>query len=214
MRFRDRTEAGERLAQQLIAYRGRSDAMVLAIPRGGVELGYIIARQLGLPLDVLLLKKLGHPNNREFAIGSVSLTSSHINRDVLTDPEIPPDYVPLEIQLIRNELKRKYELYRGCEAPLSLAAKVAIIVDDGVATGSTVFAALELARKESAKAIVVAVPVGPKHIVDALSHEADQVICLETPDEFVTVGEYYLHFDPVPDHEVVRLLKEANLALR
>lgn len=213
MRFRDRREAGERLATHLEKYRGHPDALVLAIPRGGAEIGSVIAGRLGLSLDVLLIKKLGHPNNPEFAIGSVSLGTSHLNKDAVEDPEIPSEYVPLQVEIIRAELKRKYQLYRGCDVPLSLARKVVIVVDDGAATGSTLFAGIELLRKEFAKAVVVAVPVGPRHVIEALQQAADEVVCLKTPEEFSAVGEYYLRFDPVPDHEVVRLLRASASAL-
>lgn len=208
--FRDRMDAAGQLADRLAAYRKRRDAVVLAIPRGGVQVGYVLSRSLALPLDILLIKKIGHPHNPEFAVGSVSLSRASINQEALDRYAIPRQYVAAEIRRIRRDLRKRYELYRGGEKPISIRGKIAIITDDGVATGNTLFAAVDLARREGAKAIVVAVPVAPRHALKALEKAADEVVCLEAPEEFSAVGAFYEKFDPVEDNEAMRLLKEAN----
>lgn len=212
--FRDRFDAAGRLAERLMKYRGRADALILAIPRGGLEIGCVLSRSLGLPLDVLMIKKIGHPFNPEFAVGSVSLLRSCVSQEALKQYGIPQGYVAGEIRRLRKELKRRYDLYRGGAGPLPLKGRIAIVADDGVATGSTLLAAIELARSEKPEAVVAAVPVAPRCILEALEKAADEVVCLEAPEDFFAVGQYYERFNPVADEEAARLLQEANESLK
>lgn len=208
--FRDRMDAAAKLVERLAVYRRHREAVVLAIPRGGVQLGYGLSQSLGLPLDILLIKKIGHPYNPEFAIGSVSLFGASINPEAIEQYGIARAYLAAEIRRIRRDLKRRYKLYCGNEKPASLRGKIAIITDDGVATGNTLLAAIELARREVAKKIVVAIPVAPRHALKELKKAADEVICLEAPEEFSAVGAFYERFNPIEDNEAIRLLREAN----
>ncbi len=209
MIFRDRTHAAEALARPLAAYRRRKDAVILAIPRGGVVLGAVLARALELPLDVILTKKIGHPQSSEYAIGVVNLTSESIDEGVVERDGIPWSYVEGEVARIRALLRKRYRLYRGNAPAPSLTGKSAILVDDGIATGNTMAAAARLARQEGAKRVVVAVPVAPPQAVAALREAADEVVCLVQPDEFFGIGEFYDRFDQVEDEEAIRLLRES-----
>ena len=212
--FQDRFEAARQLSDRLGKYKNHRNSVVLAIPRGGVQLGFVLSQSLGLPLDVILIKKIGHPLNPEFAIGSVSLSRVSVTEEALKQYEIPRAFVAAEIRRLREELKKRYELYRGGEKPIPLRDKIVIVTDDGVATGNTLFAAVDAVRREHPKSVVVAIPVAPKHALKLLEQKADEVVCLEAPEEFSAVGQFYNHFDPVQDQEAIRLLKEANLSLK
>ncbi len=204
MTFADRFEAGSQLAKKLAGYKGK-DCVVLAIPRGGVETGLAVARNLGAPLDIVLTKKIGSPENEEYAIGAVSLTGVVLNKGL----ELPESYVGSETRRIRELLKKRYELYRGKKKPLQLRGKIVIIVDDGIATGQTMLAAIEAVRLEMPGKIVVAVPVGPPEVVGSLRSKADEVVCLEKPEEFFSIGQFYESFEQVDDNDVVSMLQKA-----
>jgi putative phosphoribosyl transferase len=203
--FRDRFEAGAKLAEKVKKYK-ETNAVIIAIPRGGLEVGYAISKETGLPLDVILIKKIGHPLNKEFAIGSVSLSGRIINQDV----SISQRYIEEETIKIREELKRRYERYFGEREPVSLKGKTVIFTDDGIATGSTMLAAIELAGHQHPEKIVIAVPVAPFETIKKLELIADEVICDLIPPYFHGVGEFYEHFLQVPDAEAISLLRKAN----
>ncbi len=203
--FQDRFEAGRMLAERLEHYRGL-DCVVLAIPRGGLQIGYVIARELEAPLDIVLTKKIGYPGNSEYAIGAVSLKGRILSGSV----DVPESYIESETGRIREHLKRMYALYRDNEEPIAVKGKTAIIVDDGIATGSTMLATVNLVRSEAPSKIVVAVPVGPQSSVDLLKKHADEVVCLEMPAEFYAIGEFYENFEQVEDDDAISLLREAN----
>jgi putative phosphoribosyl transferase len=203
--FIDRFEAGAKLAKKVIKYKDKN-AVILAIPRGGLEVGYVISNETQLPLDVILIKKIGHPLNKEFAIGSVSLSGRIINHDITVSQQ----YIEEETAKIREDLKNKYQRYFGGKQPVSLERKTVIIADDGVATGSTMLAAIDLVRHEHPGKIVVAIPVAPFETIDKLKLVADEVICELIPPYFHGVGEFYEHFLQVPDAEAISLLKKAN----
>ena len=206
--FYDRIDAGQQLATALIKYRDQDNTVVIALPRGGVIPGYIVAKELHLPLEVAMVKKLGHPFNSEYAIGAVSLKGRVINGS----PGVSDEYIERATADIQELLRKRYAMYHGNKTPIELKNKIAIVVDDGVATGKTLIASLELIRKEYPNKIVVAVPVGPTNTIGRLKQYANEVICLETYREFFAISSYYKEFQQVSDEEVMELLKKANWA--
>ena len=207
--FRDRADAAERLARALKRYRGRPGLLVLAVPRGGLPVGAVLARELGADLDVVLTKKIGHPHNPEFAIGAVSLTGADVDLDVLRREGVDPEYAVREAERLREVLRERYRLYRGDAKPPAVRGRTVILTDDGVATGRTLAAAVALLKEDGAARVVVAVPVGPPDSIAALREKADEVVCLETPGDFMAIGQYYRNFDQVSDEEAVALLRGA-----
>lgn len=205
--YKDRTEAGNLLAQKLEKY-GKEDAIILAIPRGGVPLGFIISEKLNLPLEVVLSKKIGHPLHKEYAIGAVTLKSSILSNAAA---DISPKYIEEETLRIRSLLKKRYNDYYGNRKPLQLKAKTLIIVDDGIATGNTMLSIIKMLHDEKPKKIVVAIPVAPQDSINKLatSPYVDEVICPLVPDYFQAVGQFYQNFDQVDDEEVKKLLNKA-----
>jgi putative phosphoribosyl transferase len=200
--FNDRQDAGRQLAQKLAKYED-TDAVVLAVPRGGVSIGYAIAKELGLPMDIVLSKKIGHPLNPEFAIGSVSPETEIIDKY----PQVSDEYVQNEIHRIRKTLEEKRALYDGKHPPLSLEGKTAIVVDDGIATGNTLLATIQLLKKRKAAKIVVATPVIPLDRVHIFEKAADEFVYLRADSEFPGVGAFYRDFKQVTDEEVVLMLE-------
>lgn len=205
--FQDRTEAGIQLAEKLTFYKDQ-DVVVLAIPRGGLPLGAIVAKTLNAPLDVALIKKIGHPYNKEYAIGAVSLESV-ITSDTVN---IPKSYIEEETKSIRRLLAKRYEQYYKKGKPHDLKDKVVIVVDDGIATGNTLLATVELVYKQKPRSIVVAIPVAPPSSLNKLEDSpfVNEVICLETPFNFMAVGQFYEEFDAVSDEEAIQILQETN----
>jgi predicted phosphoribosyltransferase len=210
MIFKDRFDAGKQLAKKLLNYKNNKDAVVLAIPRGGLQTGYAISKKLKLKLDIALTKKIGHPYEKEYAIGAVNLTSEVLDKDVIESENIPSEYIDNSIKEIRKELKDKYKLYLGREKPINLKGKIVIITDDGIATGKTMLATINLVKKEKPKKIIIAVPVGPTGGIDTLRANADEVFCLNIDPDFYAVSIYYEDFEQVEDEEAIKLLKEAN----
>jgi len=206
LRFRDRRDAGRRLATSLSAYAGRGDVVVLALPRGGVPVAYEVARALGAPLDVFLVRKLGLPGQEELAMGAIA--SGGV---VEVNPEVVAYGVPRAVieevaARERLELERRERVFRAGRAPHELAGRVAIVVDDGLATGSTMRAAVRAMRALRPARVVVAVPVGSQASCDELRELADEVVCTRTPDPLHAVGLWYEDFEQTPDDEVVGLL--------
>ena len=211
MLFKDRYSAGKLLAQKLQSYKNNPDTVILAIPRGGLETGFSLAKELNLPLDVIFTKKIGFPGNPEYAIGAVSLNSEVIVKTLISTGQVSQKYVDEQIKKIRALLQERYKQYLGDKKPLDLKDKIVIITDDGAATGRTLLAAIELIKKEKAKRIIVAIPVGHPETVAELKKKAE-VICLETPADFFAVGQFYEHFAQVTDEEAIRLLQEVTKA--
>jgi predicted phosphoribosyltransferase len=206
--FHDRHDAAVRLARELRRYRKRADALVLAIPRGGLPIGAVLAAELELPLDVILTKKIGHPCNPEFAIGAVSLTGEAVDEELARREGLSPGWLAGEVARVRAALRERYRLYHGDAPPLPVAGKTVILTDDGAATGRTVLVAVELLRHEGAAKIVVALPVAPPDAVELLETAADEVVCLEVPAGFLAIGEFYQDFSQVPDEAAVALLRK------
>lgn len=205
--FKNRFEAGRKLAIALKHYH-RREAVVVAVPRGGVQTGYAVAMELQLPLEVVLTKKLGHPLYKQFAIGGVSLEDLILSPDCDTSEK----YIEEETRHIREMLRNRYQLYCGDRRSVDLHDRIVIMVDDGAVTGSTLLASVELVRKAGPRWVVVAVPVAPPEVARFLmeSKSVDELVCLSTPEDFYAVEQYYETFEQVTDEEVVELLEKAN----
>jgi putative phosphoribosyl transferase len=206
-RFADRREAGVLLASELTRYAGRDDVIVLALPRGGVPVGYEVAKALNAPLDVFVVRKLGLPEYPELAMGAIATGGVRIlNPDVLAWHRPSERAIDAITQVELAELKRREREYRGERPPARVEGKVAILVDDGLATGSTMRAGVQSLRRLNPARIVVAVPVGARESVDLLRSVADEVVCPFTPEPFSAVGLWYANFAQTTDEEVRRLL--------
>jgi len=210
MIFQNRIDAGQKLAKALKEKLPESDlkkAIVLALPRGGVVVGGQLAQILKIPLDVIITRKIGAPGNPEFAIGAVGLKSNSIfNQEVIASYGISRDYLEKEIKKEKLEIMRRYDLYRRGKPPLNLRNKVAIVTDDGIATGATMQAAiLEIKLQKPAK-IILAVPVAPPESIDTLKAAVDEVVCFETSEPFFAIGNFYQNFQQTEDKEVIEIL--------
>ncbi len=199
--YADRVEAGLVLADQLKKYAGQP-GVVLAVPRGGVPLGFIIARELKLPLEILLSKKIGHPNNPEYAIGAVSLT----DRVIIPHEGVSNEYIESETRRIREKLKENYKKFMGDNKPIDLKDKIVIIVDDGIATGNTLLSTVKMLRNQKPAKIVIAAPVASRSSVEKISKLVDEMVVPLIPKEFYGVGGFYKNFDQVSDEEVLNYL--------
>jgi len=210
MLFRDRSEAGRQLADELGRYAGRDDVVVLALPRGGVPVGYEVARALGAPLDVFLVRKLGAPGREEFAMGAIASGGVRVlNEEAVYGLRIPPEVIERVAEQERRELERREREYRDDRPTPDVRGKVVILVDDGLATGTTMRAAVAALRRSDPGRIVVAVPVGSPETCAELSTEADEAVCLREPDPFYSVGAWYEDFTQTTDEEVRALLRDA-----
>jgi predicted phosphoribosyltransferase len=213
--FRDRREAGGRLAAALERYAGRPDVMVLAPPRGGVPVGYEIAIRLGVSLDVIVVRKLGVPQQTELAMGAIASGGIElVNRRITAAFGLGPEQIAEVITHERAELARRERVFRGDRPPIDVRDQTVILVDDGVATGATMVVAVDAIRTRDPEAIVVAVPVGPPEACEALAERADQIICLVRPRRMYAVGMMYEEFSQTDDAEVRELLDAASCDLR
>lgn len=211
MRFRNRTEAGQRLAQALARYR-RQDGVVYPLPRGGVVLGVEIARALAMPLDLVIPRKIGHPYNPEYAICAVTETGAPIcnEREVA---QVNPAWFRRRVEDERREARRRRELYLAGSAPLAVEGKTAILVDDGIATGLTMRAAVQDIKARRPGRLIVAIPVSPRDTAERLRREVDEVVALDIPSFYLgAVGAYYDDFPQLTDDEVVQLLEAPRQA--
>jgi predicted phosphoribosyltransferase len=210
MGFRDRQEAGRWLAEALEKYRG-GDAIVLGLPRGGVPVAYEVATAIGLPLDLMLVRKLGVPGHEELAMGAIANRDVTVMNDsVVSSLTVSREAVDQAIERERKELERRNELYRDGVEPPKLEGRTVILVDDGIATGADMRAAAQAAQKQSAHRVVVAVPVAPEDTVDSLGTLVDELVVLETPEPFFGVGAHYQDFSQTTDEEVTRCLAAAR----
>jgi len=207
--FRNREEAGRLLGQRLAAYNGRPDVIVLGLPRGGVVVAHEIAEALDVPLDVFIVRKLGVPGFEELAMGAIAMGGSEIvDPDVVEEFDLSGSVIRRIASAERRELERREHVYRGARPPLDVHNKTVILVDDGIATGSTIRVAIEALRKLYPARIIVAAVVAPLSTYLMLGSEADEVLCLLTPREFRSVGEFYADFPQLADEEVCRLLND------
>jgi predicted phosphoribosyltransferase len=206
--FKDRFDAGGRLADALSKYRNDPDAIILAIPRGALQIGKVLHQRLGLPLDIIVTKKIPHPMSEEFAVGAVGPDGEYFLTESASG--IDQEYIEREKKRIEKAVEEKYARYRGKRPKPEIEGKTVIIVDDGIATGSTMMAAIHVIRKQKAAKIVVAVPVGPPDTVAAMGKVADEVVCLITPQMFFAIGQFYENFVQVEDEEAIAILNECS----
>jgi predicted phosphoribosyltransferase len=208
--FRDRFEAGRVLGERLHPYAGRSDVLVLALPRGGVPVGFEVARRLGAPLDVFVVRKLGMPGHEELAMGAIATGGARVfNEEVVQRYRISEQAIARAIEREERELARREQLFRGSRGPPRIEGRTVILVDDGLATGSTMRAALMALHEQRPARVVVGVPVGAPETCEEFQSEADEVICAITPEPFYAVGQWYDDFTQTSDEEVHELLERA-----
>ena len=206
-RFRNRTDAGRQLAEKLAAYADRPDVLVLALPRGGVPVGYEVARALGAPLDVFVVRKLGVPGYAELAMGAVATGGVRVlNDEIVRGLGISEHEIDAAVAREMQELARRDRLYRGDRQPPDVGGRTVILVDDGLATGATMRAAVQALRQQQPARIVAAVPTASPDTCQVLKAEADDVICAMTPEPFFAVGHWYEDFTQTTDDEVRELL--------
>ena len=210
MYFRDRADAGRKLAKGLLEYAGRPDLLVLALPRAGVPVAYEVARALGAPLDVFLVRKLGLPGHEELAMGAIASGGVRVlNQDVVNVLQIPEKLINRVAEAEIRELERREHTYRGNRPPPDVHGKTIILVDDGLATGSTMRAAATALRQQGPARIVVGVPVAAPEICEEFRDEVDDIVCAITPEVFFGVGAWYQDFSQTTDDSVLDLLERA-----
>ncbi len=210
MTFRDRADAGRTLAADLAHLAGRDDVVVLALPRGGVPVAYEVAGALQAPLDVFLARKLGVPGQPELAMGAIASGGVRVLHQAVIDAlAITPEAIEIVAAREGAELARREQLYRRGRPPLDVAGRTVVVVDDGLATGATMRAAVIALRAQLAGRIVVAVPVGPKETCDEMAGEADEVVCARIPRSFQSVGQWYDDFSPTTNEEILALLSRS-----
>jgi putative phosphoribosyl transferase len=209
--FSDRTHAGQALASALDIYSGRDDVVLLALPRGGVPVAHEVALRLEAPLDVIVVRKIGAPGHQELAMGAVASGGVVVrNQQVIEAMGVDDETFANMAERMRREVRDRDVLFRGGRSPLGVTGKVVIVIDDGIATGSTITAALRAVKQLEPDSLVVAVPVASAEAVDSLAPLADKVLSLETPSPFISVSSWYDSFPQLPDKEVRRLLREAH----
>ncbi len=214
MTFKNREEAGRQLVEQLIQYRNDSTAIILALPRGGVVVGYQLSVALHLPLDVFIARKLGAPDNPEYALGAVGETEMvYLNPDAMTAYNLSEADIEELLRTQRHEIARRQGLYRQGRHLPTLTDRTVILVDDGIATGSTFFAAAKSIKRRKPRRLVGAIPVGPVETMRETDLHVDELVVLGTPDPFLAVGNHYLDFSQVSDLDVVEYLNLAEKSL-
>jgi predicted phosphoribosyltransferase len=212
--FHDRRDAGKKLAQKLKAYAGRSDVLILALPRGGVPVAYEVARALNAPFDIFIVLKLGLPGREELAIGAIASGGIRtLNQDIVRMLSIPDEVVNFVARREMQELQRRETIYRGSHPFPQVHNRTVILIDDGLATGASMRAAVAGLRARHPASIIVAVPAAPFDVCEAFRSEVDEVVCAMTPHPFYRVGRWYEDFSQVSDEEVRVLLQEANRQL-
>jgi len=209
--FDDRTQAGRLLAQRVREYAGRADVIVLGAPRGGVPVAFEVAIALHVPLDVFVLRKLGVPGREELAFGAIASAGVRVlDHEIIDALGIPNSEVERVTQMEKQELIRREQAYRAGRPPLDVTGRTVILVDDGIATGASIAAGIGALRQMNPARIVVAVPVAPESTVRRLRKIADEIVCLETPETFYGVGQFYADFSQVSDDEVRNLIDRAG----
>ena len=209
--FRNRIEAGGKLALELQRFSNKKDTLVIGLPRGGVPVAYEVAQSLSLPLDIVSPRKIGAPMNKEFAIGAITETGEGVfDTHVINRLQIPRDYIRIEVEAEKKVARHRLDSYREGRPPRNVKGKTVILVDDGLATGATMKAAIKTMKAEGAKSIIVAVPVSPPDTLEKIQELVDDVACIFAPSYFQAVGQFYEDFTPTEDDEVIELLKLAK----
>jgi putative phosphoribosyl transferase len=212
--FTNREEAGERLAEHLSGYRGDPSALILALPRGGVAVGYRLSLRLAVPLDVLITRKIGAPGNPEYALGAVCETGAVFwNREALASFSLSPRDLDRAVGIGREEIVRRIGLYRYGQPLASVTDRTIILLDDGIATGATFLASIAAIRQLKPRTLVGAIPVGPERTIREVAGQVDKLVVLMTPEPFYAVGNFYADFTQVEDSDVLRYLKLAKEAV-
>jgi putative phosphoribosyl transferase len=209
MLFKNRTAAGRALVLVLEKYKRAKKTVVLGLPRGGVVVAFEVAIALEIPLDILIPRKIGSPGNPELAIGAIAGDGVVLDKEIIDALHVPESYIQAEIAKEKQEAERRLSLFRENKPPRDWSGWTALIVDDGIATGSTMRASIAALKNMHASKIVVAVPVGPPDTIDELKQEVDEVFCLYTPSSFMAVGQFYDQFPQTSDKEVIELLRDA-----
>jgi len=208
--FRDRVDAGVKLARKLLTYK-KDNPVILAIPRGGVVVGYQVAEELGAPLDIVVPRKIPSPHNPELGIGAVTQDGTVIiDQQIKEYLNVSDEYIKEEAERQIMEIERRVKTYRGDRNPVPIKGQVVILVDDGIATGVTMRAAIRSLRKQNPKKIIVAVPVAPPRTIKKIEEEADEVVCLLAYEPFEAVGQFYMDFGQTTDSEVINLLQKSK----
>ncbi len=208
--FNDRADAGKRLAEELSGYKS-SGAVVLALPRGGVVVGFEVAQALNAPLSVIVPRKIGAPGEPELAIGAVTEDGESIlDHSLIVSLGVDASYIESQKRFEVEEIKRRMRVYLGDRPRPVLKGRVVIVVDDGVATGATMKAAVRSIRHQDPAKVIIAIPVAPPNAAEELKNYADEVVCLSTPHAFYAIGQFYLDFTQVSDEEVISLLQRSN----
>jgi putative phosphoribosyl transferase len=208
MKFIDRKDAGEKLASRLDKFKNEN-AIVLVVPRGGLEVAYETIKRFKYDWDLIITRKIGAPQNKEVAVGAVSVDGScFLNDDYVRMLNIPREYIDKEISEQINEIKRRLREYRGSETFPDIKGKTVILIDDGIATGYTILAAIKAIKKQGAGKTILAIPVGPKDTIEQFTGYVDEIICLYIPEEFYAVGLYYMNFNQLSDKEVYKIMSE------
>jgi predicted phosphoribosyltransferase len=205
--FKDRFDAGKQLGQKLIDLKGAIDTTVLAIPCGGVPVGYQLARELSVPLDVMLSKKIGYPGNPDYTIGGVSLDNVIVDKRALEFSGAMEEYVKKEISHLRHELRKESAYYHAQRIPQRIENKTVILVDDGISTGKTMEITIDLIKKLQPSKLIIAVPVASKEAIQLIKRKVDEVICLLIPELFITKSNWYTQYDKIDADQVVELLE-------
>lgn len=207
--YKNRTDAGRKLALALSSYKGAQMTVCLGLPRGGIVIAGEVAKELKLPLDLIVPRKIGAPDNPELAIGAVAGEEPLLDRDLIERLGVDEKYIASAIEREKKEAERRLCLYRKNKEPLSVSGWTVLLIDDGIATGSTVRDSIQSLKKQGAAKIVVAVPVGPKDTIEELKKEGVETICPLIPSSFMAVGQFYEDFPQTSDEEVVQKLEEA-----
>lgn len=208
MHFKNRHEAGIKLAEKLTEYKNNKDAVVLAIPRGGVEVGYEIAKSLNVKLDVIVTKKIGLPDDEEFAIGSVGPDKKvMLNEEAIKIYHVSEEYLKQKAREMGKEIERRYRAYKGKYELENLKGKIVILADDGIATGFTTKAAIGYIKSKNPKKIILAVPVAPSRFIQGITKDVDTFVCLHSTDTFFAIGHFYDNFRQLSDDDVKSYLK-------
>lgn len=214
MIFKNRSHAGIELSKIILKYKNFSNTIILGLPRGGIVVAYEVAKELQLPMDLISLRKIGAPTHKELAIGAVDEEGiGFFNTTLIERLHVPQSYIELETKKEQNLALARSSLYRKNRDPLLLSQKNVILIDDGLATGATMKAAVQSVKRRGASKTMIAVPLAPPDTLKELKQQVDEIFCLYSPSHFSAVGQFYEEFEPTSDQEVIELMKKNNLAL-